>query len=81
MINPLSGDKCVSCYVEVLLFSDYSVCNRNKQVFFRRNLSVCRVEGRLIVFDDSEYACWFSSACVLELSCKRRGKCVVVVPF
>lgn len=40
VMNQLSGDKCISCYVEVMSFSDYSICNRNQQVFFSRNLPV-----------------------------------------
>jgi len=79
--NHLSGDKCISYYVEVHSFSYYSVCNRKKQVFFRRNLPVCRVEGRITFFDGIEYACWFSSEYVLQLSCERRGKYVIAVPF
>jgi hypothetical protein len=81
MINHLSGDKCMSCYVEVLSFSDYPICNTNKQGFFRRNLPVCRAEGRLTFFVGIEYGCWFCSEYVLQFSCERRGKSVVAVRF
>jgi len=67
--------------LKCLTFSDSSIYNRNKQVFIRRNLPVCRVEGGLTFVDGSEYVCWFNSEYVLQSSCKRRGKCVVAVPF